>query len=104
MSAKQSVPSEAYFDRNQLVLAFARLAQERGWRVGLGVDPTEPDWPVIYVDTPEGQVSWHLPVADLEVAEWPVYQGTWDGHDVAEKRVRLAKLIKLIAGERLKDR
>lgn len=91
--SNQSAANEAYFDRNQLALAFARLAQERCWRVGIGIDPEEPDWPVLYVDTPAGQVSWHLPKADVEVASWPAYSGSWDGHDVKEKRARLARLI-----------
>lgn len=89
----QSTPDEAYFDRNQLALAFARLAQARGWRVGIGVDPAEPDWPVLYVDTPEGQVSWHLKKDEVEVAAWPAYAGKWDEHDVATKRARLARLV-----------
>ena len=89
----QSRLEEAYFDRNQLVLAFARLAQAQGWRVGVGTDPGEPDWPVLYVDAPAGQVSWHLPKAEIDIATWPRYPGQWDGHDVAEKRARLARLI-----------
>ncbi len=41
VSSNQSAPAEAYFDRNQEVMAFARLAQKAGWTVGLGVDPAE---------------------------------------------------------------
>lgn len=93
MSATQSRPDEAYFDRNQLALAYARLAQEKGWTVGLGLDPDEPDWPVLYIDTPEGQVSWHLPANEVNIEDWPGYEGQWDGHDLAVKRDRLARLI-----------
>ena len=93
MAATQSIPEEAYFDRNQLALAYAKLAQEKGWRVGFGLDPDEPDWPVLYIDTPAGQVSWHLPVAEVAIQDWPVYEGEWDGHDLAEKRRRLSLLI-----------
>jgi len=88
----QSTPDEAYFDRNQLALAFAKLALDRGWTTGLGIDPDEPDWPVLYVDTPAGQLSWHLPKAEV-VGEWPRYHGKWDGHTVEQKRARLASLI-----------
>jgi hypothetical protein len=30
-------------------------------------DPREPDWPVIYVDTPEGHLSWHIAPSDLDL-------------------------------------
>lgn len=91
--ADHSTPEQAYFDRNQLALAFARLALAQGWTVGLGVDPDEPAWPVLYVDSPFGQVSWHLPKHEVDPAAWPVYAGRWDGHSVETKRERLARLI-----------
>lgn len=91
--ANQSTPDQAYFDRNQAALAFARLALARGWAVGVGIDPAEPDWPVLYVDTPEGQVSWHLPAVEVDVKAWPRYPGQWDGHSVDEKRRRLSRLL-----------
>jgi hypothetical protein len=84
---------EVYFDRNQLVLALGRMAMRCGWPVGLGTDPDEPDWPVLYIDTPEGQVSWHLPAAEVAAADWPRYTGMWDGHTVEQKRARLTALI-----------
>lgn len=94
MSATQSVPDEAYFDRNQAVLALARFALDSGHTVGLGIDPGEPEWPVLYIDLPgAGQVSWHLPAAEVDIDAWPRYPGGWDGHDVAEKRLRLARFI-----------
>lgn len=91
--ANQSSPDQAYFDRNQLALAFGRMALAVGWTAGLGVDPDEPDWPVLYVDSPAGQVSWHLPAAEVDTAAWPKYPGWWDGHTVEIKRERLACLI-----------
>lgn len=91
----QSSPEEAYLDRNQLAQAFARLALEQGWTTGLSIDPDEPDWPVLYVDTPAGQISWHLPKHEI-IGEWPRYQGKWDGHTVEQKRARLTSLIKAV--------
>ena len=73
--SNQSVPNEAYFDRNQAAMAFARLAQKMGWTVGLGRDPQDPDWPVLFVDTPHGQLSWHLPAGEIVSDEWPQYPG-----------------------------
>ena len=91
--ANQSKPNEAYYDRNQAALAFAKLAKEKGWNVGIGVDPDEPDWPVLYVDTPEGQVSWHLPKEEV-ISDWPKYEKEWDGHSVQQKRTRMSALIR----------
>lgn len=58
-------------------------------------DPVHPDWPVLYVETPEGQLSWHISTEDLRdyrgiqvVPDYP-----WDGHTTAEKYRRLRKLI-----------
>jgi hypothetical protein len=78
---------EAYFDRNQAFLAFGRSAVSLGWVVGVGEDPDAPDWPVLYIEIPgRGQVSWHLPSSQLDRAAWPPYEGSWDNHDLAEKR------------------
>lgn len=93
MPTQSSTLDDAYFDRNQLALAFARLAAEKGWSHGLRQDPAAPDWPVLYVDIPgHGQVSWHLPRAEV-LGHWPAYPGTWDGSDLAEKRRRLAAYL-----------
>ena len=84
---------EAYFDRNQAVLALARLAQAQGLTVGLRADAQEPDYPVLMVDLPTGQVSWHLPKHEV-IGVWPAYQGPWDGHDLDEKRKRIEAFIR----------
>jgi hypothetical protein len=51
-----------YEERNCLALAFARMARAAGWVVGwVDDDDAGRDWPVLMIDTPAGQVSWHLP-------------------------------------------
>jgi hypothetical protein len=84
--------SEAYFDRNQAALALAKLAQAQGMKVGLYIDPQEPDWPVLMIDLPTGQVSWHLP-RDEVVGQFPEYDQSWDGHDLDMKRERMEAFI-----------
>jgi hypothetical protein len=37
------------------------------------------DWPVLYIDLPSGQVSWHM----------PAYRGRWDGHSTEAKYDRI---------------
>lgn len=37
------------------------------------------EWPVLYIDLPSGQVSWHM----------PAYPGRWDQHTTQEKYDRI---------------
>ena len=79
----------AYHERNQVVAALAKLFPS-----GIAVDPNEPDWPVLYIDLPDGQVSWHFQRSEaLELlAGIPKYDGEWDGHSTEEKYARLQAL------------
>ena len=83
---------DAYFDRNQAIMAMAKLAMQQGYKVGISHDPNSPDWPVLTIDLPTGQVGWHLPKEEL-LGEWPAYDKQWDGHNLQEKRKRLAQYI-----------
>jgi hypothetical protein len=58
-------------------------------------DKDEPDWAVVYLETPQGQLSWHIAEGDrhlfngiVEVFDPPA----WDGHATEEKYRRLAQL------------
>ena len=83
----------AYAERNMVVLGLAALAQSAGCLVGKAVDASEPEWPVLLIDLPEGQVSWHLPVGDMPES-MPDYPGEWDGHDTPEKYARLLRAVR----------
>jgi len=87
-----STKEDAYFDRNQAIMAFARLARKQGYTMGIQEDLQEPGWPVLFIDLPTGQVSWHLPEQELR-GEWPDYKKKWDGHGLMEKRRRLDRFI-----------
>ena len=84
---------DAYFDRNQAVMALAKLAMQLGYTVGTCEDPNEPGYDLLMIDLPTGQVSWHLPENDLR-DKWPSYKKPWDGHLLQEKRERIAEFIK----------
>jgi hypothetical protein len=67
-------------------------------------DPKEPDWPVVYVTTPAGQMSWHIAESDLDLFEHVPRDGLgvnagpeWDGHSTIEKYRRLNLLTQDIA-------
>jgi hypothetical protein len=85
--------TELYDERNRLALGFAAVAARLGWTVGWLDDPAEPGWPVLVVDTPEGQVSWHLPEADRFGSWFGAYPGAWDGHTTPEKYARLERVV-----------
>ncbi len=89
---QSSTVDDAYFDRNQAAMALAKMALALGYRVGLCRDKEEPDWPVLMIDLPGGQVGWHLPAKEV-VGEWPEYPGEWDGHSLAEKRRRIESFL-----------
>lgn len=92
MSSQSNSRDDAYFDRNQAVMALAKLAMQQGYKTGIRIDPQEPDWPVLMIDLPSGQVGWHLPKDEL-TGTWPEYDQAWDGHNLDEKRQRLAQFL-----------
>lgn len=78
-----------YRERAHLVAHLAAL-----YPSAFGVDPAEPDWAVLYVQTPEGQLSWHISSDDMDLFPHvsPVHHVTWDGHTTEEKYARLDAL------------
>lgn len=93
MSNQNNSKEDVYFDRNQAVMALAKLALRQGFKTGLRIDPNEPDWPVLMIDLPSGQVGWHLPKHEI-YGTWPEYTQEWDGHTVTEKRRRLERFLR----------
>lgn len=83
----------AYRERAQLLAEFAtRYEAYLAY-----TDPDVPTWPVLTVETPTGQMCWHINPADLDLfghVSWvdPVAIG-WDGHTTEEKYQRLAALV-----------
>jgi hypothetical protein len=73
-----------YASRNQLTYRALGEASRLDYEVGIRLDPTEPTWPVVYIQLPTGQVSWHV----------PQHLYDWDGHDTAEKYRRLREYVK----------
>lgn len=60
-------------------------------------DPAEPDWKVVVIDTPAGQMSWHISPDDLDlfrhVRPTRPDDAPWDGHSTDEKYARVRRLI-----------
>lgn len=73
-----------YKRRNQYVIAALNYATQLGYRSGVGFDPVETEWPIVYIELPgAGQVSWHL----------PGYDKPWDGHETSEKYRRVREYL-----------
>ena len=74
-----------YEERDRLVALISsiypsHLARHEG-------EDWDDDWRnVVYIETPEGQLSWHI--SDNEV------ENDWDGHTTEEKYARIERLVK----------
>lgn len=87
--------STAYTER---MIAVRLLVLKSGLNYGVKKDDNESwddDWRnVVYIDLPEGQVSWHIAPHDLHLFDdFPQYTGKWDV-GCNGKSVSFAKSIK----------
>jgi len=58
-------------------------------------DPSEPDWAVLTLETPTGQMSWHISPEDVDLfshVPTTTDERAWDGHTTDEKYERLRRL------------
>jgi hypothetical protein len=84
----------AYRERNQVVAWAARMAAALGYTVAVTKTEIE-GWDAawhncVYIDTPEGQASWHFHDDDAALfADLPHANCAWDGHTTPEKYDRL---------------
>lgn len=90
----------AYEERNRVVALLAALAMDMGWlvfRTKTAIAGWSEDWHgCVYIETPQGQVSWHYHDSHShlfthlpERASWE-----WDGHDTSTKYARVAALCR----------
>ncbi len=75
-----------YRERAHLVALLASM-----YPSGLDHDPAEPEYVVMIVELPTGQVSWHIAPEDTDL--FPHVRGlprkAWDGHTTEEKYERV---------------
>ena len=90
----------AYRERAQLV-AWAAAVYKSGWNT----DPAWPDWRIVFVDSPAGQLSWHVAPDDWGLFEHVKHDPAmvWDGHTTEQKYERIAELVKWLSGIEAKD-
>lgn len=82
-----------YRERAHLV---ALLATAYPSHIGYN-DPAEPEWAVITVEGPTGQMTWHVAPDDLDlfrhVRQTTAKDAPWDGHSNGKKYERLRRII-----------
>lgn len=63
---------------------------------GWNDDPAEPDWKVMTVQTPRGQMCWHISPDDMDLFEGLplITPKPWDGHTTEEKYARLLRVAR----------
>lgn len=91
-----------YADRDLILALLVRMcAGGAGWSVGVGpASDAEPGFSnVIYIKTPEGQLSWHFPDSEADLFDGLPDFGTewvWDGHTTEQKHDRMRRVIRII--------
>ncbi len=90
--------SSTHSERNHLVILAAHMARMLGWRAGVGThggDIVAGFGEVVRIDTPVGQLSWHIHDTQLTWLEnLPPYDAPWDG----TTRERKYELIRELFG------
>lgn len=102
MNDLDAATQDAYTDRNLLAQLCGALAHQAGYDVWWQPsDEAEPGWPVLMINLPEGQISYHIPqhqvCLDALIAgpPWDVLIAgqPWDGHTTDEKRERIRRFL-----------
>lgn len=84
--------NEVYNERDRLVALISSIYPSY-----LAIDETGEDGfkNVVYIDTPCGQLSWHIQDDELSLfGHLVVKENNWDGHTTEEKYKRIEQLIK----------
>ena len=99
--ARRAAERGVYRERAHLVALLAST-----WQSALHIDPTSPPpaAAVLYLNTPCGQLSWHVVADDLDllahVERAELHQTQlWDGHTTEEKFRRIRELTQKLAAE-----
>lgn len=84
LAEQTEATDKAYTQRAIVAIAFANTVLANGGSAGVGTDDREDqpsNWRVVlYVDTPAGQLSWHIAPSDQYMLDGlPQYTKPWDG-------------------------
>jgi hypothetical protein len=88
-AVRQADEAKDYELRNKGIVTAMALCIQMGIPAGIRLDPSEPEWPVVYMQLPTGQVSYHIPQFDT----------AWDNHTTEEKNERIETFVRNIFTE-----
>lgn len=86
-------PMSIYRERAHLVAFLAAVYPSEIRR-----DPADPDWPMVYVRSPEGGLGWHISPDDMDLFGHldVATHNEWDEHTTEQKYGRLRALTGLV--------
>lgn len=96
----QASIEDIYTERNIAVGMAVSMAVKLGYDINNHVDPGDPDWVVVFIGLPTGQVSWHISRKEYK-AYFPDYipvagRNPWDGHSTETKNARIQEFSKTL--------
>jgi hypothetical protein len=88
-AASLAAISAVYRERAQFIALLTR-SYPSCW----GYDADTPGWRVVYVQSPAGELSWHISPADWELFSHVPHdeRHVWDGHSTSEKYERMRRI------------
>jgi hypothetical protein len=88
VNSRPEIIDGAYSERAQCVAALMRLALGAG--IPAGIVPATPDeWACAYIDTPEGQIAWHIAEVDKHHFDGiPPFIGDTSQHYTTDEKYR----------------
>lgn len=98
LTADVALLRQTYSERNVLAQLTAALLRQLGagdYRIE--DDPTFPGRPILTIDTPAGQIAFHLNAEDVRLLDDRKSDSTWDGHAPTAATQRLECLTSMFA-------
>jgi len=91
--------NDIYTERNIAVAMGLAMAVKLNYDINIHVGD-DPDWIVVFIKLPSGQVSWHIPRSEYR-QYFPEYtpvkaRNPWDGHTTEQKNERIQEFAKHI--------
>lgn len=86
---------DVYKQRTEIFALAMHLARQLKYEVGARRDKEEPDWPVLCIQLPTGQLAIHAKAEDVPVMELPAFKHAYDGHSDEDKSRRIKEYLDL---------
>ena len=87
--------ADVYNERDRLVALLTKFYPSYLAKHETSDTSWDEEWTnIVYIETPEGQLSWHIHESELPLFRHLSFkQNNWDGHTTKEKYRRIEKLV-----------